>query len=54
MKFKWIDRIFGESSTATTTEYEKGNRIVTVKTFKGKVCIYKSVTTYYPGLVINL
>ncbi len=51
---KWYDRIFGESSTDTTIAYDKGNRIVTVKHFKGKVCIYKSVTTYYPGLVINL
>lgn len=52
---KWIDRTFGESHVETVTHTEKnGNRVVTVKHYKGKTCIYKSVTTYYPGLSINL
>lgn len=51
---KLYDRVLGDSHTETTTEYIKGRKIVTVKTYKGSVCIFKNVTTYYPGFSINL
>lgn len=51
---EFFDRVFGESRTETTTRMEHGNRIVTVKYFKGDTCIYQSVTTYYPGFSINI
>lgn len=51
---KWYDRLFGETRIETSSYKEDGDTIVTVTKYKGKTPIYRSVTTYYAGLSINL